>query len=1133
MSTADGDLVLHLKLDTVHESTAEGQPATVPDVSGNKHTVTVDGSPTLVPDNGFGSCLRFNPTGTGDSLELQNNEDTFARGLTFSSWIYSELEKESDASPIVAFSGNASMRLWVSGEGSLYLWGGKNNVLIADGYPVVHNKWNHVAVAVQEDGKALLYVNGCLLKNARNEPMPALSNAKLSMVTVGRYAGHVDRYFSGKVAHVRLCDRALSTEEIQRQWSLDQAPALDFRVSSPLQFELWDEQKKSAIYVQGGEISHKLTVAIWNRDVEKRSVILGALAENKLKELQSLHESLNEKLDDFFVHNHHLELRFPKGTLSKKACTWLRGDLDRLLAKKESLGENTWYIHYQDHAQLNSESLYLLYPAEKELNASDVESDKPALEIVLAHIATGIESDGQVLPIELRPGLLAKHRGDPATLGKRIRTVEVLSQLGQKYIPLHFDVVGSNTVLNDGEAKTKLLLRITNIDREVSIPIHRTGNRQTRFILACEITDRGGHQEWALTDEAKKVTVQVQPVEAVGSVEPKPDVDDDWHGDPIMASTNGRMIEWEIEGERLGVDSLKPNASVYLRLEVQTALRTGPTDAHLYYRHVPGYWDGSRACTIQKSPLVFHNCSFTRASIQMLDSVDDFVWEDADQFEGALRRTISNNVAVLKCTTSREGPMELNDLACTLGDQVEFYHLHVDDMEEFREVYAGSFGVDGVFEDDGIPPDYSSIYFIYDRFGHQPETSFTSTDESRDSDLDQLVQKVTALLGFSTQRSNEHVGIGTNCPASKLSITDGLTIGSDWANRYQAPDSGLLVQGNVGIGTNQPASKLAATDGLTVGAGWAGSKSAPKDGVAIEGNVGIGTDDPKSKLSVTDGLTIGSNWATTKEVNGKPVEGKQAPADGLLVEGRVGIGTGDPKSKLAVAGRVTIGAKEFDPVAELHVQSPEKKQVAHFGVDHDIDAFISIRGGKSEEAYVRFDNQELASSKEPKAWMVGMDDDEKFKIAFGTGSDITDSNSKLTIDSNAVDIRAPVRNTNYRKSIEIKKGKTGKKYTILHSEPFTLKCEADLLFLVSFSNVSSHPWQYAYFFLVLDDTRLTQMQQRLFFHDGGSDQREHASPSMHYLKVGVKAGKHTVYCAAMTQGGTMYYDKGWLTIIQL
>ena len=79
-----------------------------------------------------------------------------------------------------------------------------------------------------------------------------------------------------------------------------------------------------------------------------------------------------------------------------------------------------------------------------------------------------------------------------------------------------------------------------------------------------------------------------------------------------MASTNGRMAEWVIDADKLNTDMLKPNDSVYLRLNVETELRSGPTDLHLYYRHIPGYWDGSRACTIQKSPLIFHHVGTDR-----------------------------------------------------------------------------------------------------------------------------------------------------------------------------------------------------------------------------------------------------------------------------------------------------------------------------------------------------------------------------------------------------------------------------------------------------------------------------------------------------------------------------------------
>ena len=644
-------LMVHLKLDSVRAPAKPDLPATVPDASGNSHGADVYGSPKLVVDEQFGSCLRLNCSGSAvaDYLELPMAGDISTQGWTFSSWLF----LESDRAQILYAGGVADFYI----SESILKLGNVGEALQCEP-SVTRNQWVHVAVAVQASGDASVWIDGRLAGQgnigAATLPDPAVWR-------VGRYAGDDTNWiFPGNLAHVRLYGKALSTAEIQRQRSLDWAPTQAFRVSSPLEFALWDEQQTPALYVAGGEIAHKLTVAIWNKDAHRRPVTF-----NAPEEIAKIADE-NER-NDFFRRNHHLELRFPTGTLSKNASAGLNADLERHLAKKGPLGEEIWYIYYQDDPDANSESLSLPPPAEKTMEMGDAATHPPALEIVLPRIAADAEAEAQVLPVELRPGPLAQRQGDPATLlGPRIRTVEVLSQRGRKSIPLHFDVVGSDIVLNDGSSKTALLLRITNVDREVALPIVRTGNLQTRLILACEITDQGGHQEWALTDEPGKVTVQVQAVAGVGSVEPDPDVDDDWHSDPIMASTNGRMVEWVIDGEQLGADKLQPNDSVYLRLTVQTGLRTGPTDVHLYYRHIPGYWDGSRACTIQKSPLVFH--------------------------------------------------------------------------------HAGS-GLD-------------------------------------------------------------YVGIGTNQPASRLAVTDGLTIGSDWAHLYKAPVDGLLVQGNVGIGTFQPSASL-------------------------------------------------------------------------------------------------------------------------------------------------------------------------------------------------------------------------------------------------------------------------------------------------------------------------------------
>ncbi|MDW8056228.1 MAG: hypothetical protein RMJ13_05935, partial [Elusimicrobiota bacterium] len=55
--------------------------------------------------------------------------------------------------------------------------------------------------------------------------------------------------------------------------------------------------------------------------------------------------------------------------------------------------------------------------------------------------------------------------------------------------------------------------------------------------------------------------------------------------------------------------------------------------------------------------------------------------------------------------------------------------------------------------------------------------------------------------------------------------------------------------GNVGIGTAAPASRLSVSGGVSVGSGYAGT-AAPTDGMIIQGNVGIGTTSPAERIDV-------------------------------------------------------------------------------------------------------------------------------------------------------------------------------------------------------------------------------------------------------------------------------------------
>ena len=306
-------LMVHLKLDSVRASAKPDHPATTPDASGNSRGAVIHGSPKLVVDEQFGSCLRLNccVSGLGDYLELPMADDISTQGWTFSSWLF----LESDKAQILYANGVADFYL----DGSVLTLRNVGEALKCEP-SVTRNQWVHVAVAVQASGDASVWIDGRLAGQgnigAATPPDPAVWR-------VGRYSGDDTTWiFPGNLAHVRLYGKALATAEIQRQRLLDWAPTQDFRVSSPLEFALWDEEQKPALYVAGGEIAHKLTVAIWNKDAHRRPVTF-----NAPEEIAKIADE-NER-NDFFRRNHHLELRFPTGTLSKNASAGLNADPGR------------------------------------------------------------------------------------------------------------------------------------------------------------------------------------------------------------------------------------------------------------------------------------------------------------------------------------------------------------------------------------------------------------------------------------------------------------------------------------------------------------------------------------------------------------------------------------------------------------------------------------------------------------------------------------------------------------------------------------------------------------------------------------------------------------------------------------
>ena len=221
-----------------------------------------------------------------------------------------------------------------------------------------------------------------------------------------------------------------------------------------------------------------------------------------------------------------------------------------------------------------------------------------------------------------------------------------------------------------------------------------------------------------------------------------------------------------------------------------------------------------------------------------------------------------------------------------------------------------------------------------------------------------------------------------------------------------AANGGLTVKGtgnssfagNLGIGTTDPgSSKLKVQGNLTV------TGNATLESLTLNDNFSLGGSNTLSFGSQVRqminlwnqdygiGVQSGTQYFRTATnfawYKGGSHNDNQLNAGGGTVQmviknGNVGIGTTDPNQMLDVVTSTSYN----------------NRVVARFYRPSD-DTAALIECGDSNEAFIQFKNQTTGSD----SWMAGMDDDEKFKIAYGS-TEITTSNSKFTVEQDG-DVR--------------------------------------------------------------------------------------------------------------------------------
>lgn len=188
------------------------------DLSPNKLNGTLYGNPELSPPLPAANALTFN--GSGEHVTLPEMTADFSQGLTVEAWVW--YDRFNNYSRILDFG---------NGQGSdniiLCCYSNTNNfqlTIFNGGSPKDYRasvletgKWLHLAATMDPAGNVRLYKNGQMIATATGGQLPN------SMTRTKNYFGRSnwssDQYFDGKMAEVRLWNRARTQDEIQAAMS--------------------------------------------------------------------------------------------------------------------------------------------------------------------------------------------------------------------------------------------------------------------------------------------------------------------------------------------------------------------------------------------------------------------------------------------------------------------------------------------------------------------------------------------------------------------------------------------------------------------------------------------------------------------------------------------------------------------------------------------------------------------------------------------------------------------------------------------------------------------------------------------------------------------------------------------------
>ena len=349
--------------------------------------------------------------------------------------------------------------------------------------------------------------------------------------------------FTGRLAHLRIYDGALTVLEIKRDMADDEAALTSFVRTHPLDFAFVNADMQPVLFIDEAPAVQAMTLQLTNTSrTDLELVPISALSSSTF----------------------HFALRLRKGTLAAGITP--------------QISTADWALL----AEADGTALYLQWKVPKPIAAGASVSLR--LEGLNADGADGthgtrVELDYQNL----------RYAGQTAELsGTRLQFLDIVNHRGRRDIPLDLRLVDGDRVLSDGNTGCPLRLHLTNTMHDgPGIPLRATKPVST-FVVSFDVQDEGTDRPWALTTAGNSADVSLRVTTG------------DWN---VVPQTLSQRKLWTLTPVADTV--LPPDRFIELFLEeVRGLAAAGHAPIVVDYIDIPGYANGTLTVPVERTPLL-------------------------------------------------------------------------------------------------------------------------------------------------------------------------------------------------------------------------------------------------------------------------------------------------------------------------------------------------------------------------------------------------------------------------------------------------------------------------------------------------------------------------------------------------